>query len=192
MNKIFVGFILIVSFFCESCHKKSYMELSSLQRNDSLYLNLTKYRLGALKKYVKGERFEYIKTLKVIVVNGWTSYTIIDQKIYAPSIKNESMKNTNYILGVLEKLKRIEKLDISSLELYELPKSISSLKSLEKLDVSFNKMDFVKEIVKIRDLNNLKVLKVYGLNLDSVLLDSLSMHNPGLVLKHTVEQFKNE
>jgi hypothetical protein len=90
---------------------------------------------------------------------GWT--------IYLPSSAIEKMVDMppyKTIPDELTELKSLKKLNLSKLRVKALPTDFGHLKNL---DLSMNKLDIKKEIIKLKSLPNLKVLSIVGNRIES-------------------------
>ncbi|MGB3587473.1 MAG: hypothetical protein WBA23_13080, partial [Tunicatimonas sp.] len=77
-------------------------------------------------------------------------------------------------------------LKIAFLGLDYLPESIIFITTLQKLDVSFNKLaDPQAEVEKLKKMNSLKQLEIYGCGFSLQQIQSLQSINPNLNINYT-------
>ena len=87
----------------------------------------------------------------------------------------------------ISNLNKLKSLQLSNMDIHQLPKSISKLKNLEFLDLSMNKLDLSKELPKLLALPNLKRLRVQGNHYDEDDMEKFKKRNPNIHIIYKAE-----
>lgn len=132
-------------------------------------------------------------TIQLKANHGWVVFAKFPGR---PDIENAPSYELKYVLGSLPEslgaLKRLELLKVSFLGLESLPESIVHLTALHELDISFNKLDFSKELQKLMKLKQLKLLKAYGCGVTEEEVKALKNVNPNLKVLFTGHHLSDE
>ena len=197
-TKYYLFIITSILFFSavtlESCKTQP---IHKLIVEDSLYLNLSIYKEKATK-FLTSKKSKSINKLFITNLNGWVSYSFY-------TLNGE----TNLRVGDLEKakgyveaaqfikdignLKNLKVLSLSTLNLKQLPSSITQLKNLEDLDIGFNnKLNWNEVTPKLKELPGLKVIRLYGLQVDQETYNRLEEIKPDLKIRFTLDHFKED
>jgi Leucine-rich repeat (LRR) protein len=79
-------------------------------------------------------------------------------------------------------LTNLQHLGLVGLDLKELPDNFGQLQHLDSLNLMMNKLTISEEIVKLKELKNLKYLALFGNKVDSTDVNELKKANPNLVI----------
>jgi Leucine-rich repeat (LRR) protein len=197
MNTKLILIILLPCVFFVSCGKKQYPPINQLIVGDSLRLNLSNYKKKAIR-FMKSQEAQSLKILSIANATGWVAigyYTIDGQtNIKAPSLSTVPgwIEATPFIQEI-GRIKNLNKLDISLMELKDLPESITELTQLQELNIGFNAIaDWDKTIEQLKKLPNLKVLRVYGMRVNKALYERLSSISGTLMVRYTLDEFMED
>lgn len=136
-----------------------------------------------------------LEKLKIVVPENYDGYFILSKINYQYDYSGISVPFDFKVVKLSESLgnlKNLKELDVNHIGLEQLPSSITKLSALEKLDISFNLLSITNEIDKLRQLENLKSIKIYGNPLtrqEIVMLESLNLPEG---IYYTMEDLANE
>ena len=191
----FISIILFSSVFTlESCKTQP---IHKLIVADSLQLNLSLYK-GRATKFIKNKKSKSLHKLYVININGWVAYTYYTLNGKTNLRVGDLEKAKGYIEAAefikdIGNLKNLKVLSLSTLNLKQLPSSITQLKNLEDLDIGFNnKLNWAEVIPKLGELPNLKIIRLYGLQVNQETLGRLKKIKPDLKIRFTLDHFKED
>ena len=134
------------------------------------------------------------KYLKNLIINldankGWLLFPTGPKQLGTEPVY-ELSHEVGSLPNELAGMDSLERFSISFLGLSDLPESLTKLISLKELNISFNKIDFDKEIEKLIKLDQLEVLIVYGCGMREEHLLRLRAHNPKLEVLYNRQQYR--
>jgi hypothetical protein len=149
------------------------------KENVTIYLN--DFKLDSVPSEIA--RLSKAKRLYVSVdKGGWTIYPPLSalpqptETSLIPNLPNEITELTN-----------LKSLSLVRLNLKSLPEDFDKFKNLDSLDLSMNRLTISNELEKLKKLNNLKYLALFGNIFNSADIEDLQKSNPGLTIKTRVE-----
>lgn len=164
----------------------------SPQKEDSLILSINDKTIffeivsSELKHHSK------IKHLKIELSENINTWIVFDNKF--DGVRNPSFNlktEVDSLPDAICKLDHLESLSIAFLGIKQLPDDFSSLQSLQYLDISFNKFNLDQELFKLKDLQKLKQLNVFGCGINQQQIDRILESNPNLRINYTKDHFLN-
>ena len=196
-NTLSLSLVYLIIFSPLGCMRKNNPPINKLIVDDSLRLNLSIYKQTA-SKFIKNKKSKSLRKLYIININGWVAYSYYTLNGKTNLRVGELEKAKGYVeaddfIKDIGDLKNLEVLSLSTLNLKQLPPSITQLKNLKDLDIGFNnKLSWDNVISKLKELPNLEVIRVYGLSVDQKIYPQLEKIKPGLKIRYTLDHFKED
>ena len=156
-----------------------------LKDQETVVIFLSQYGLDSIPAEIgnlKSATTLYIKKDEKDTV-GWTVYPPLSA--FQNPVFSEPFRKLPTEISQRQKLKG---LNLSNLDIHELPDSFEDLRNLTKLDLSFNKLTIADEIGHLKPLKKLKYLRLTGNKVDSTDIAVLKAEIPGISIRSRFDE----